>query len=180
MTEIWKDIKGYEGKYQISSHGRVRSLKNSKERILKPHKDTSGYKQVDLLKDGKRKTCSVHRLVANHFIPNPNNLPQVNHKDENKLNNNIENLEWCTQKYNCNYGTRNKRGGKHREKSNNPRARKIRCITTNEIFNSMVEAKEKYNVCHQGISKCCKKERRTAGKHTITGEKLKWEYVEED
>lgn len=76
------------------------------EHLLKPIVITNGYLQVYLYKDGKRKFCKIHRLVASAFLDNPDNLPQVNHKDENKTNNNVENLEWCTSKYNCNYGTR--------------------------------------------------------------------------
>lgn len=105
MEEIWKDIEGYEGLYQVSNMGRVRSLKYKKERILKPRKQ-SGYYRVSLYND-KKYEYSIHRLVANAFIPNPDNLPQVNHKDENRTNNCINNLEWCTPKYNYNYGTIN-------------------------------------------------------------------------
>lgn len=109
MLEIWKDIKDYEGLYQVSNLGRVKSLANrsnhKKELILKQHK-YKGYYKVNLCKNGKRKLCSVHRLVAEAFIQNPENLPCVNHKDENKLNNCIENLEWCTHGYNNSYGTR--------------------------------------------------------------------------
>lgn len=106
MEEIWKDIKGYEGLYQISSHGRVKSFLRYKK-ILKPILKTDGYLCVNLCKPLKK--FSIHRLVAEAFIPNPDNLPQVNHKDEDKTNNHVVNLEWCTQLYNINYGSRNKR-----------------------------------------------------------------------
>ena len=101
MTEVWKDIPGYEGKYQASSLGRIRS----KRGVLKL-RDNFGYQRVMLygLKGG-RKSLSVHRLVAKTFIPNPNNYPQINHIDENKSNNRIDNLEWCTQSQNINAGT---------------------------------------------------------------------------
>lgn len=105
--EIWKNIPNYDGLYQISNLGRIRSLYKYKginnimgQRIKK------GYCTIGLRKQGKRKWYQVHRLVAQTFIPNPDNLPQVNHKDENKLNNNVENLEWCTVAYNNTYGTR--------------------------------------------------------------------------
>lgn len=116
-TEIWKPKKDYEGLYEVSNFGRVKSLgngnsNNSKERILKPDTDRNGYLKVLLYKDGKRKKNLVHRLVAEVFIPNPDNLPCVNHKDENKTNNSVENLEWCTHEYNNNYGTRNKKVAK--------------------------------------------------------------------
>ena len=117
--EIWKDIKGYEGLYQVSNFGRVKSLTKyhktkkgyfSKERILKLIRNERGYLLVGLCKNWKKQKVFVHRLVAETFIPNPNNLPQVNHINEfEKDNNSIDNLEWCTCKYNCNYGTRNKR-----------------------------------------------------------------------
>ena len=111
MKEIFKDIEEYEGLYQISNLGRVKSLKYGKERILKPAKDKKGYLYVCLYKQGKMKIYRVHRLVAQAFIPNPNNLPQVNHKDEDKTNNASSNLEFCDAKYNNNYGNHNKKMG---------------------------------------------------------------------
>lgn len=110
--EIWKDITGYEGLYQVSNIGMVRSLnyrRTGRVQLLKLYKDRGGYLNVVLCKDGKEKRNLVHRLVAEAFIPNPDNLPQVNHKDENPSNNRVENLEWCDCKYNQNFGTRNER-----------------------------------------------------------------------
>lgn len=115
MKEEWRDIKGYEGKYKISNKGRVMSLykKNTpykgayRSKIMIPQIAWKYY-CVDLLKNGKRRKSLIHRLVADAFIPNPENLLFVNHKDENKLNNNVSNLEWCTKEYNINYGSRNK------------------------------------------------------------------------
>lgn len=111
--EIWKDILGYEGLYQVSSFGRVRGLDRYdsmnrfwKGRILKSQTGTGGYLFVQLCLNGKVKAYSVHRLVAETFIHNPDNLPQVNHLDEDKTNNRVENLEFCDSKYNVNYGTR--------------------------------------------------------------------------
>ena len=115
--ELWKDIKDYEGHYQVSNLSRVKSIKFGKERILKPVIDRHGYLLVSLWKNNKQKTYKVHRLVAEAFIPNPYNLPQVNHKDENPLNNNVNNLEWCNSKYNCNFGTRIERISKRRSKT---------------------------------------------------------------
>ena len=112
MNEIWKNIAGYEGLYEVSSFGRVRSLRFGKTKILKPGKNKKGYLRVSLCKNGKQKTFFVHRLVAQAFLENPQNLPQINHKDENKQNNRLENLEWCSCDYNNNYGTRNERAGK--------------------------------------------------------------------
>ena len=113
--EIWKDIPGYEGLYQVSNYGNVKSLNyrgtKGKHKCLKQNTDKYGYKVVILANHGKYKSYKVHRLVASAFIENPNNYPQVNHLDENPANNNYLNLEWCTAKYNINYGTRNKRAG---------------------------------------------------------------------
>ena len=112
MTEIWKDIKGYEGLYQVSNLGRIKSLPRETnnqfswcERILKLKKTKFGYLVACLKVNGKDSFKSVHRLVAEAFIPNPLNLPQVNHKDEDKSNNRVDNLEWCDAVYNMNYGT---------------------------------------------------------------------------
>ena len=120
-NEIWKPILHYEDLYEVSSLGRVKVLSRTityhnqnnrsvirtyPSKILKPT-NSRGYLRVSLNQNGKIKKEQVHRLVAQAFIPNPNQLPEVNHKDENKLNNYVGNLEWCTSKYNCNYGTRN-------------------------------------------------------------------------
>ena len=98
-----KDIKGYEGLYAVTSCGKVWSYIN--EKFLKPGVNSDGYLQVQLFKEGKFKNHYIHRLVAEAYIPNPDNLPQVNHKDENRTNNCLQNLEWCDAKYNINYGT---------------------------------------------------------------------------
>ena len=108
-NEEWRDIEGYNGKYQVSSLGRVKSLKdnkgNSRDKILSQCECSNGYLFVVLCKEGKVKTFIVHRLVANAFIPNPNGYRCVNHKDECKTNNCVDNLEWCTHQYNNTYGT---------------------------------------------------------------------------
>ena len=119
MEEIWKDIEGYKGLYQVSNLGNVKSLnrvvidKNNRTlsingKTLKPKSSCCGYYCVDFGKGKNKRNKLVHRLVAETFIPNPNNYPCVNHKDENKHNNEVENLEWCTYKYNRNYGNANK------------------------------------------------------------------------
>ena len=111
MEEVWKDIEGYEGLYQVSNLGRVKGIndymKYKSGRILTQYlmDRGKGYYKVWLYKNTKRKMCYVHRLVAQAFIPNPNNYPDINHKDENSRNNVVENLEWCTEAYNMSYGT---------------------------------------------------------------------------
>lgn len=108
--EIWRDIEGFEGLYQVSNKGRVKSLARyhvRNDRIMKTSYDKDGYKRVCLRNNGIKIYKLIHRLVAKAFIPNPNNYPVINHKDENHSNNKVENLEWCTVEYNNNYGTRN-------------------------------------------------------------------------
>ena len=112
--EEWKPIAGYEGLYEISSHGRVKSFHYCKKqkthfRILKPAKEKTGYLSVSLWKDRKMKTCHIHRLVGEAFVPNPEGYDVINHKDESRDNNYFENLEWCTHKYNLSYGTTRQR-----------------------------------------------------------------------
>lgn len=122
MQELWKDIPGFENDYQVSNLGRVKSKdriilvcdttlynRHLKSKILKQGL-TKGYPSVSLHIEKKIKIVYVHRLVALAFIPNPYNLPQINHKDENPKNNCVDNLEWCDSKYNNNYGTKNARG----------------------------------------------------------------------
>lgn len=120
--EIWKPVVGFEGYYEVSNKGKVMSLDRiitckaggtyvKKGKMLKLH-NSRGYVDVHLVRGDKTQTVKVHRLVADAFIPNPNNLPEINHKDEVRNNNDVNNLEWCTKKYNMNYGTRNERAGK--------------------------------------------------------------------
>lgn len=110
--EIWKVIDGFD-RYEVSSNGRVKSLYDNfgrrRDRILTLNHQKTGYYTVTLCKDGKKQVSYVHRLVAETFILNPNDYPVVNHKDEIKTNNNVDNLEWCTAKYNSNYGTSRER-----------------------------------------------------------------------
>lgn len=106
MKEIWKDIKGFEGIYQVSNLGNVKSLnyrKTKEEKILVPKKNNAGYLWVELTNNGEKSCLLIHRIVAMAFIPNINSLPIVNHKDENKGNNSADNLEWCTQLHNVQY-----------------------------------------------------------------------------
>lgn len=185
--EEWRDIKDYEGLYQVSNMGRIKSLnyrRTGREKIMKLNHDKDGYIVVGLFKNKKLKQYKVHRLVAEAFIPNPDNLPQVNHKIddfEHRSDNRVENLEWCTGKYNSNYGSHNERlSENHADFSNDkhPRAKKVRCITTGEVFTTIKEASEKYNTSKQNICDCLKGRHKSAGKHPVTGKKLVWEYVE--
>ena len=120
MTEEWRPIEGYEGLYEVSNTGQVRSFDRyvkysngrihlHKGKVLSPIKDRDGYLQVNLCYSGRINSIKIHRLVAQAFIPNPDNLPQVNHKDEDKSNNRVDNLEWCSQLYNNIYGSRMER-----------------------------------------------------------------------
>ena len=117
--ETWKNIKGYEGLYQVSNMGRVKSLERKvrhgrtvKERILKPYMDRGGYLLVRLCAGGKKKTLKVHRLVCEAFHDNPDNKSDVNHINEDKTDNRASNLEWSTRRENLNHGTRNERSAK--------------------------------------------------------------------
>ena len=164
--EIWKDIKGYEGLYKVSSEGRIKSLNYNhtcKEQILKPGSNKKGYLRVVLCKKGKFKTFLIHRLVSASFIPNPDNLPEVNHKDEDKTNNNVSNLEWCNRKYNSNYGTRTERMAISQGK-------KVLCVEENIIYNSTCEASRITGIIQGSISMACNGKRKTAGKYH-------WQYI---
>ena len=149
-----KDIKGYEGLYAITSCGKVWSHRNKK--FLKSCKQSTEYLAVTLCKDGTQKSYKIHRLVAEAYLPNPNNLPQVNHKDENKTHNYINNLEWCDSTYNVNYGTRNKRVGRARSKT-------VICVETNIVYHSPTEVEQTIGIDASSIHKCCKGKRHTAG-----------------
>ena len=159
--EHWKPVVGYEELYEVSDMGNVRSLKFGKQKILKPWKDGGGYLKINLCKDGHVKKFKVHRLVAEAFIQNPNNLDTVNHKDEVKTNNVASNLEWMSQKDNNNYGTRNKRIGESLSK-------KVQMFdkSTGELlatFPSTREAARVTGISPKNISACCIGKRKSAG-----------------
>lgn len=106
MMEVWRDIKGYEGYYKVSSLGRLKSLKRS-PKILTPYVVTGGYIGHKLCKDGKERSYRFHRIVASAFLDNPNNLPEVNHKNGIKTDNRVENIEWCSRLENARHATKN-------------------------------------------------------------------------
>ena len=176
--EIWKEIKGYEELYQVSNKGRVKRLerdiickngvkKHKKERILKDSSNSQNYCIVKLSDNkGIRKTLRVHRLVAEAFIPNPENKPQVNHKDENKTNNCVENLEWMTAKENINYGTRNERISKSV-------AQYTKDGKLIKVWSSTNEAGRKLGFNQSNISKVAQGTRKSCGGFV-------WKYVEND
>lgn len=176
LVEVWKPIMGYEGLYEVSNLGRVRSLDRYaphrikgcyqfiKGDIRKTKYNNSGYEMISLFKDGKEKTMLVHRLVAQAFIPNPENLPEVNHKDEDKTNNKVwvnedgsidydkSNLEWCNSSYNKLYGTR---GKKQSEKES---IAVIQFTLDGELirkWGSMKSVENKLGINRGNISNCC-------------------------
>ena len=169
MEEVWRDINGYVGYYQVSNFGRVRSLDRYDSmgrlhlgQILKITDNTHGYKKVMLYKDSKHTNKYIHRLVAEAFLPNPNNLEEVNHKDEDKSNNVVDNLEWITHRDNMEYGSR-----KERQRNK---------ISTGEIFDTVKQASEKYGVFPQNLGASIRKGF-YCGK-LEDGTKLRWSYYQ--
>ena len=194
--EIWKDIKGYEGYYQISNMGRVKSLERTvrsgrgcyrtvSEKILKAGDNGHGYLYVILRKDGKDKTCRINRLVAQAFLENPDNLPEVNHKNEDKTDNRVENLEWCSKLYNIKYGTGIKRRAdklkgrklseEHKKKiaeknrNNTKRCKPIFSVSKESglimWWQSAKEASRQLGIPQCNICACCKGRQKSAGGH---------------
>lgn len=166
MNEIWKDIEGYEGLYKISSFGRIYSVERTDKygrkfggSIRKPQKTNSGYYIIALCKNSIQRPFLLHRLVAKHFLPNPDNLPVVNHKDRNTANNSVNNLEWCTQSYNVLYEDAAKRAAI-------PRYKAITQYTVDGVFvkhwPSITEAAQYFNKSTSKFVACCKGKRKTA------------------
>lgn len=172
MSELWKEIKNTEGNYLVSNKGRIfaksRMVKNgdntfryTNSHFMTPRKQNSGYLTVHIMNKNKL----IHRLVAEAFIDNPLNYPQVNHRDEDKTNNCVDNLEWCTSKYNMNYGNRRKK-----EKQSKIKLYSVQNIDTGEIFISPKEAGEKYGINNDCITLSCRGKTKRAGGY-------RWRYI---
>ena len=180
MKEIWKDIEGYEGLYQVSNMGRVKSLERMKwngrgyqkipEKILKASEYRGGYLQVNLSKDGKAKDCKIHRLVATAFLENTDNLPIINHKDENPKNNCVQNLEWCSYSYNNSYNDKGKKIGKKLSKPVFSVDKESGLIMW---WQSAHEAERMTGINHSNIIKCCQGKMKSCGNHI-------WFYADDD
>ena len=193
-NEIWKDIPGYDGYYQISNLGRTKSKerfiitkdgvkRHIKEKIVSPSTST-GYAIIFLYKDGGRKCVKLHKLVAESFLDKTNfkycvgedinsikyDDLEINHIDENKLNNKADNLEWCTSKYNCNYGNRTEIGHQKSRKKVNQRDKNGNLIKT---WNDRKEASKALGISISNISHACKKRQKTAGGYI-------WEYADDN
>ena len=190
MKEIWKSAKGYEGLYEVSNLGRVKGIKrivkNGKDRtmikpekILSPINNGNGYYFVNLLKDGKQSKMFIHRLVAMTFLPNTEKYKVVNHKDEDPSNNDVDNLEWCTHKYNSNYGTSKERRVKSTDYKALGNSRKkivVQYDLSGRIikeWDSAVDCSNDIGYHTSGIYACC-----NGRWETYKG--FKWEYKKED
>lgn len=161
--EIWRAVVGYEGLYEVSNLGRVRSLERvvarsyhssilCKSKIMKQRLDAHGYYKISLSDEKhNHKSFFVHRIVASAFIPNPNNYPIINHKDQNPKNNYVCNLEWCTQKYNCNWADRNERLAAHFEKP----IKQIKNEVVVKIWKSGSQIERETGYKRRNIQKAC-------------------------
>ena len=164
VGEIWKPVKGYEGIYEVSNYGRVKSARG---KILKQYLNHQGYYKLGLTKGGKQKDLFVHRLVASAFIPNTRNVECVNHIDECKTNNNADNLEWVTHHENNCHGTARERISKALQeyyKNNGHHCRKpVRCVETNCVYSGMRVASRETGISEGCLSACINGRQNTAG-----------------
>ncbi len=166
----YKQINGYEDLYEISSEGEVISLRFNKRKTMKVGIMSSGYKMVNLKKDKKQRSWSIHRLLALHFIPNPNNYPQVNHKDGNKLNNSLENLEWCTRNENVQHmydtGLKTYKPLHYLGKfgASHNRSKQVKC-SNGKVYGSMSEAARELSIDTSSVSWAVKHKKPIFGMH---------------
>lgn len=163
-SEEWHEVYGFDILFEVSNLGRVRTKfergkgYTSQYRIVLPRENPSGYLCFNWRRNGKQTTVYLHRLVAEHFVENIQGLGEINHKDENKKNNNASNLEWCTHRYNCNYGTRN-------ERLASKRTSYVECVETGVVY-SLCEAARVLGICKTAISNCVNGRTKSAGGYT--------------
>ena len=182
-TEFWKDIIGYEGSYQISNLGNIKSIGRNikysngivvpyREKLLNGFVSTSGYKAIDLYKNNKRKKFYIHRLVAETFIDNPLNKPEINHINENKLDNRVENLEWCTSSENNLAGTVIERANETRKMKKTAFKKVAMCDLNDniiQIFDSIEIAVKETGINRKTIYNSCN--------NKFKSRKYKWKYI---
>lgn len=164
MNEIWININGYDGDYQISNYGQVKSFKRGTEKILSPGINNDGYLKIGLSKNGKTKFHNIHRLVAEHFVPGYQEGMVVNHIDEDKTNNHVSNLEWVTIKQNTNHGTGTQRASQTRQSN---KGKSIYCPELDMIFSTQTEASRYFGCGQQHISRTIREGRTVKGFHLI-------------
>lgn len=165
-NENWRTVKGFT-RYEVSDRGNVR---NKHTKVAKAIRGTpTGYRITDLKENGEKHTKYIHRLVAEAFLDNPLDLPHVNHKDEDKANNSVENLEWCSVSQNNSYNGRAKRIGMH-HREHHPLCKAVRCVETGVVYRSVREAGRHTSICSMGISYCLNGKQKSAGGY-------RWEVV---
>ena len=179
MQEEWRDVVGYEGLYQVSNIGLVKSMqtwRGTRERILKEKRADNGYCLVEIYKSKERKTHLIHRIVAEAFIPNPDNKPEIDHIDGTRDNNKIDNLRWCTRKENHNFPIYRKRRSNvmiGRTGKSNGKSRAVVCIDTSVVYFGTREAQRMTGVNQGSISAVCRGKLKTAGG-------FRWQYANKE